>query len=524
MNSEISELLNRECQQTERNSYLCSKDKLESLTFDIQSSKGYIWLLSMYAVDHHVDQKLELNYQFASVEDYFDFSLKVFISYSDSLPSISHMWSNAKLFEQEIFETFGVVFSREYSKLYFDEAVDYFPMRKNSQSEPVMKIDNTQYDLQLSLRNPFKKDKLIFNTMLSENKVSHCHVEAGLHHLGIEKSFEGLSIREAFYSIEKTFGSTGLNWSFLLARQIETAESISIPGRAQALRMVFLELNRIYEHFRFINTLSVELQAQSIYEESLLWINRVQGLMISYSGNEFLHHLIVPGGVLRDVSQIWLSRIIDEVELIEKSLTSTYMTIIRDESWRSTLSLSLGSKSFATKCSVTGPVARALGINIDHRKLHPFYFYSDVDFDIPVGTNATTYDLLVVKIEEIFQSFKIVLQVLDNLPTGTILNESHAEFSQMISGARDIDENVFRKSITSFNQFSNINGSQFIESHNGIVGLGVSQSGSDISRLSFCTPSIINKYLFENVARGKEVSAIAHLWCALDINMNEVER
>ena len=72
---------------------------------------------------------------------------------------------------------------------------------------------------------------------------------------------------------------------------------------------------------------------------------------------------------------------------------------------------------------VSGPAMRAAGLNYDLRKSQPFYFYQDIDFDIPVGIHGSTYDRYLIRYEEIFQSLRIITQVIDNLPLGETVSE-----------------------------------------------------------------------------------------------------
>jgi NADH:ubiquinone oxidoreductase subunit D/NADH:ubiquinone oxidoreductase subunit C len=507
--------------------YLCSLDSFEAILFNIQSTLGYIWLLDIIAVDEReYSGKFGIIYHFVCVEKYEKFSLKLELPEHIKLKSIAHMWMNAQIYEQEAYEKFGIEFSRSYTKKFFKDDENIFPLRKNCTTRPSIKLDDSNYDLQLTLKNPFLNKSIFFNTNLTENKISNCRIEPGFFHLGLEKAIENMDFKNTFLTLEDSFSSSGVMWSFLLADNIEKSKNINIPERAKALRMVFLEISRVAEHFRFINLLSADLQVQSVYENSLLWLTRVQALMISFSGNENIHNTITPGGVLKDTSQVWISRVGDEIFALEKSLLSEYSLIKNSPNWKMSLNLAIGSKELATSWCSSGPIARALGINLDFRKLNPFYFYKDVNFDVPVGTNGTAFDLLIVKIEEIFQSFKIIVQVLDNLPTGAVIAESVDHFSQFKTNFNlsEVNEEIYRKSINNFNQFTDINSSSFFEGHNGIVGLSVLQRNEKILRIKMTSPATINKALFEKVIVGKEVSSLTNLWCALDINMTEVER
>ena len=510
----------------EDQTYFSQFEDFESHLFFLQSSIGYLWLIDIIAVDKRRDDgHFELIYQLFCCENFKKINLKINISQNQTVKSISHIWLNAQVFEQEVYECFGIEFSKNYEKLYFQENDNRFPLRRDCSSFPESKLVSKASDIQIKLRDSLKHNLTILNTNIKSNKVSHCSVEPGMYHLGLEKMLEKKSFKDLFPTVESSFSCSSLTWSFLLARGIESHLGIDIPNRAKALRMIFLELNRVVDHLKFINSLCIELQSQLLYKKSLIWLKRLQSLAVSYCGNEFLFNIMTPGGVMLDPDQVWQSKINDEVTLLEKQVFEEYISIKNDDFWKMNLSLDLGDKSLATNWGVTGPLARALGINLDYRKLDPFYFYQDVNFDVPIGTRGKTFDLFIVKFEEIFQSFKIIIQVLDNLPTGSIIaSEVENYVLQQQDSLKDLNEDKYRASILNFNKYKDIKLQEHFEGSNGIQGISLFQKGETIERVKITSPSNILKNYFERISLGQEVSSMSTLWSSLDINMVEVER
>jgi NADH:ubiquinone oxidoreductase subunit D len=288
--------------------------------------------------------------------------------------------------------------------------------------------------------------------------------------------------------------------------------------------MVLLELNRVLNHVQFLSEISYEFCMESLYRYSLIWLKRIQSLILSYTGNEFGINTIRFGGVTKDVSQDWLSRTINEVVWLEGSILSAYKNIIKNAYTKSSFDFQLISKKVAGAWSVTGPLVRAVGINLDYRKLSPFYYYNDVEFDIPIGVKGTGYDLLVVRVEEIFQSIKIIVQVLDNLPTGQIMNESINEHLYFKDGSMELDEDKYRESVKNYLDIKNVSGTQLLEGSNGLMSLTVNQSVNTVNRLKVGTSSFYLKTLFERVIKGSEVNIVKPFWSVLDINLKEAER
>jgi len=507
--------------------YNCEHEKFDDISFHLKSNFAYLWLLDIVATDNHLDdERFSIKYVFLDVEENQLFSIRFNINESSEIKSIAHLWRNATVFEQEINELFGLRFSRGYTGQYGFSDSNY-PMRKDFRKKALELIPNPlskEYNHKIYPEFNLKRNLYELNLKVEDNLIQKCQLTGGNFHLGIEKILEGKNIRDTYQILESYYPNKAISWSHLLSTSIEDFHGIEISDRAQAIRMVLLEINRVSNHIQFLIEMSYEFAIDSLYNEAIVWMKRIQSLVISYTGNEFGKTCIRYGGVNKDISEDWFSRTSMEIVKLESSILQGYKNIIQNSYLKNTLSFRLMSKEVASSWSITGPLVRAVGINLDYRKLNPYYFYKDVDFEIPVGINGTGYDLLLVRIEEIFQSIKIIVQVLDNLPTGKIMEESINSHMFIKEGSREFDEVEYRKSVMGHLKAADFDTTKLIEGSNGIMSISINHRNNEMYRIKLGTPSFICKSLFERSMAGCELNQVKPFWTMLDIDLKEAER
>ena len=252
--------------------------------------------------------------------------------------------------------------------------------------------------------------------------------------------------------------------------------------RVKALRMVFWELDRINEHTYYLLRLSETLRGNPFYSALLKECTHLSLLKETLVGNHLVGSLSYLGGVKRDISISFLS----DCMTILDSLVKTVEKI--DRVFSADIKFCNIMKEFATPGrklldqGVSGPALRASGFNFDLRKKRPYYFYADVDFEVPVGINGTAYDRYLILLEEIRQSRKIIGQLLNNLPT----SEIHTPSTDL-------------KLISKRNFCS-------IESARGMLGIFINASSPDkIDDFHISTPSSFLIHAMEKNLGGKPV-------------------
>jgi NADH-quinone oxidoreductase subunit C/D len=246
-------------------------------------------------------------------------------------------------------------------------------------------------------------------------------VNIGFAHQGFEKLLETKDWLQVLQLVEKINLGAAPNYGIAWSKTLEDLLRIKIPERAQAIRIVALELARIAEHLTVIHDMTFALEMP----EHRLFINareKIYELIEKYCGRRQGLGLTRIGGVKEDLPHGWIVEYQAICEMVKKNLKAIHRSLFSQNKFRKNLGAGQVSAQTALQWGITGPAMRACGLNFDLRKSQPFYFYQDIDFDIPVGIHGTAYDRYLIRLEEIYQSFRIITQVIDNLPLGSIVS------------------------------------------------------------------------------------------------------
>ncbi len=247
-------------------------------------------------------------------------------------------------------------------------------------------------------------------------------VEVGFLHRGFEKSAENATWAQVLpYTDRLNYVSPLLNnVGYVMA--VEKLIGIKDPERSQYIRVIAGEISRICDHLTCVGAMALELGGftaflYGIEARELLW-DRVAEL----TGARMTTAYTRVGGVANDIPPGWpdkvratLARVADLREQVDKLLTKNRIFVDR------TRHTGIISKEDALSFGFSGPCLRACGVDYDVRKAYPYLVYDRMDFVVPLGTNGDNFDRYLVRVEEMRQSEKIILQALDQIPAGPII-------------------------------------------------------------------------------------------------------
>jgi NADH-quinone oxidoreductase subunit D len=247
----------------------------------------------------------------------------------------------------------------------------------------------------------------------------------GYMHRGGEKLSENMDYRQAIGYQDRTEYLSQFNAELCYVIAVEKLAGLVPPERAEYIRIILTELNRVSSHFMFLGAFGTDL---GIFGTSFVYAFRerehILDLFEEVSGDRLMYAYFRPGGVAWDVPRDFKERTlwVCEQALIgandmDRLLTDNEIFISRT---RNVGNLSVED---AIDYGVTGPMLRASGLKYDLRRDEPYSIYDRFDFDIPVGTNGDCYDRYLVRLAEIRESVKIVRQALEQMPDGPILPE-----------------------------------------------------------------------------------------------------
>jgi NADH-quinone oxidoreductase subunit D len=244
----------------------------------------------------------------------------------------------------------------------------------------------------------------------------------GYVHTGIEKSCEDQSYWKVIPFVERMDYLAYYFNAMAYCMAVEQLIGVEVPPRAQYLRVIHLELNRIASHLFWLATAALDLGAVTF----LWWGIRERDLVLDLfemsSGQRLHTRYFQVGGVFEDIPPGWEQKCREFIRIFPDRLEQYEALLDQNEIWLSrTRHVGVVPKEQLLALGVTGPLLRAAGVPWDLRKAMPNSSYDHFDFKVPVGTEGDHYDRYRVRIEEMRQSLRIVEQALDGLPEGPFI-------------------------------------------------------------------------------------------------------
>jgi NADH-quinone oxidoreductase subunit D len=241
----------------------------------------------------------------------------------------------------------------------------------------------------------------------------------GYVHTGIEKTAEDKSYWKAIPVVERMDYLAYYFNAMAFCGAVETLLGLEVPKRAQYLRVIHLELNRIMSHLVWLGTSALDLGAISMFWYCFREREKVNDLFEASSGQRMHTRYIQVGGVFEDIPLGWDAKLREfcadmpnRVDQYGDLLNKNEIVLRR---LRGTCPL---DEKTLLELGVTGPLLRATGNPWDLRKATPYSSYEDFEFRIPVGTQGDNYDRFAVRLAEMKESVRIIRQALDGLPEG----------------------------------------------------------------------------------------------------------
>lgn len=243
----------------------------------------------------------------------------------------------------------------------------------------------------------------------------------GYLHTGIEKTMENLSYYKALVCTDREDYLSNLinNTAYSLA--VEKLMDVEIPIRAQRLRVILNELERIASHLIWLGTHALDTGAMTVF--FYCWRERddILDLKEMMSGVRMMTSWICPGGLRDDVPAGWIEKVQKFVDRFPAKIDDYDKLLTKNPIWIERLTgIGVVSAKDAIAYGMSGPSLRGSGVAWDLRKSNPYCGYEQFDFDIPVGSHGDVYDRYLVRMEELRQSVRILNQALKDIPTGPV--------------------------------------------------------------------------------------------------------
>ncbi len=358
--------------------------------------------------------------------------------------------------------------------------------------------------------------------------VVNCIPDIGFLHTGIEKNMEAKTYEKAVVMTDRLdyLNNLGNNLAYCLA--IEKLADLDVPPRAQAIRVILTELQRIASHLVWLGTHALDMAAMSVF----LYCFREREIILDIfelcSGQRMMTSYFRPGGLWRDVPVEFEDAVRNFIKLFPKRIEEYERLLTRNPLFlKRTKGIGVLKPEVALQYGVTGPMLRASGIAHDLRKAQPYSGYELYDFDIPTHTDGDTYARYLVRIEEMRQSTRIVEQALNKLPLGPVRSNNRKYVPPPRSELGVSMEALIHHFKLWTEGFSPPKGSVYVavESPRGELGVYLeSDGGPKPYRIHWRTPSFTNMQVLPVIAKGHLVADLVVLIGTVDIVLGDIDR
>jgi Ni,Fe-hydrogenase III large subunit len=251
--------------------------------------------------------------------------------------------------------------------------------------------------------------------------ILHCHPQLFFKHRGMEKRFEGAPPEQAVLLAERISGVSSIAHSLAFCQAVEGACQCTPPPRAQYLRVLLAELERLYNHLHYLGHLCHTTTLKVGEAEGKLLEERAKQMNAAVTGSRFLRRLLTPGGLRRDLDTSGLHAQLDTL----KPEIDVYMANLENTNSHLDRLLTTGPLRLqvAFDQGASGPIKRASGIDGDLRRDHPYAAYEQLKITVPVKTDGDAHARAQVRMEEIDASIELIKEELAKIPNGAVGTE-----------------------------------------------------------------------------------------------------
>lgn len=325
----------------------------------------------------------------------------------------------------------------------------------------------------------------------------------GYLHRGSEKLSEGEQYHQVVTLFDRMDYISNFNNEWVFCRAVENLMGVEIPDRAEYIRVILGELNRVASHLLFLGTFGLDAGAMTPVMFSFRAREKIQALFEAVSGARMMHNYLHIGGLKEDVPENFHTLMVDvlneiksDVEECDRLLSFNEVFVARTKD--------IGSIDLETALDYgwTGPCLRACGLEYDVRRSEPYSIYERFDFDIPVGKHGDCWDRYFVRVLEMYESLKIIEKALKEMPSGPV----------MALGRRLIRPP---------------NGDVYVRAENprGEIGVYLVSDGTDKPyRIKVRPPSFCNLSALRHLVKNSYVADAVVILGSLDIVLGEVDR
>jgi Ni,Fe-hydrogenase III large subunit/Ni,Fe-hydrogenase III component G len=268
-----------------------------------------------------------------------------------------------------------------------------------------------------------------FRLYVEGETVRGCEYRGFMAHRAIEKLGDSvLTYNEIPMAAERICGICGCVHNVTYAQAVEQAAAIIPPPRAEYIRTIMLEIERLHSHLLWVGLASHILGFDTLFMQSFRIREPIMWIAEKISGNRKTYALCVIGGVRWDITPELKGELRRVLDTLEKEWVAVAGAVKGDRNvQKRTRGVGVADKALVKNAGLIGPIARASGVGIDVRRDHPYAAYDRVDFDVMVQDGGDVWSRILVRVLEVFESIKIIRQCLEKMPEGPLAAEIRDE-------------------------------------------------------------------------------------------------
>lgn len=353
--------------------------------------------------------------------------------------------------------------------------------------------------------------------------------DLGYLHTGIEKSCEDKTYAQTITLTDRMDYLNPLGNNLVYCLAVEKLLGLEVPKRAQYIRVMLVELQRISSHLVWLGTHAIDLGAMSVFLYCFREREEILKIFELFAGQRMMTSYIRIGGVALEPPAGWRGAVERFLKMMPSRIDEYEALLTGNRIWIGrTKDVGYISGEDAVALSMTGPTLRAAGIPYDNRKFFPYSSYDEFEFEVPTRTDSDCFGRYMIRVAEMRESLKIVRQAMAKITdTGVI----KAEAPGIIPPQREKMKTEMEALIYHFKiwteGFSPAPGEAFVtvESPRGELGCFVASDGSPKPlRVHFRSPSYINLQALPKLVTGQLISDVVACIGTIDIVLGEVDR
>jgi len=387
---------------------------------------------------------------------------------------------------------------------------------------------DSQMTLSMGPQHPSTHGVLRLDLRLDGELVIKAIPDIGYLHTGMEKLFEYKKYQQGIVITDRMdyLNPLGNNLAYVMAA--EKLLQIEIPERAQVIRVLMCELQRIASHMVWLGTHCLDIGAMSIFFYCFREREKILNLIESASGGRMTPSYFRIGGLMMDLPA-GFERKCNQFMADFPEAMNTFDTLVTGNTiWQArTKGIGVISAEDAIDWGVTGPSLRGSGVDLDLRRDNPYSGYETYDFDVPVEPDGDVWARFKVRMRECLESYKIVRQALERLKPGPIKADAPKVVLPDRDDMRKHMDSLIHHFLIVAEGFNVPEGEVYmaIEASKGELGVYMkSNGGPKPERVHFRGPSFVNLSALPVMAEGEMIADVVAIIGSLDIVLGEIDR